>query len=115
MEYESKTIFDLPTSVAELPSVNQAMSRMQYDQVAPTRDVVGTAFPNGQIHTRFEISGTKRWVPSKTYIRLRCSLTSDAASAVALTSVLTCFSLANSVLLIRPFLVAPITWLKLTR
>jgi len=83
---ESKTIFDLPTSVAELSEVNQSMSRMQYDQVAPTRTVVGTAFPNGQIHTRFEISGTKRWIPSKSYIRLRCSLTSDIDSDVALTS-----------------------------
>ena len=71
---EGKTIFDLPTTIEELPGINDPMSRMQYEQHAPTRDMTGASFPNGQIHTRFEISGTKRWVPAKSYLRLRCRI-----------------------------------------
>lgn len=70
-----ETVLDLPTSAAQLPELNKGISRFQYDQHAPTKDITGDAFARGQIHTRFEISGTKRWVPSKSYLRMRCSLT----------------------------------------
>lgn len=80
---ESKqSIFDLPTDVRQLPGINDPMSRMQYEQHAPTRDVTGTNFPNGQIHHRFEVSGTKRWIPSKSYIRMRCQLGKTIAGGV---------------------------------
>ena len=76
---EGKTIFDLSTSIDQLPGINDPMSRMSYQQVAPTRDVTKANFPNGQIHFRFETSGTKRWIPNKSYIRMRCSLTQGTA------------------------------------
>lgn len=75
--------FALPTSTADLPEMNVNMSRMQYDQQAPTRDVTGTNFPNGAIHTRFQVSGTRRWNPSKSYIRMRCRLQKVAGSGGA--------------------------------
>ena len=81
---ESKTIFDLPTSIDQLPGINDPMSRMQYQQVSSTRDVTSTSFPNGQIHFKFETSGTRRWIPSKSYIRMRCKFT-DAAGTGTLT------------------------------
>lgn len=69
------SIFDLKTSVEELSSANQGTSRMEYDQHPPTRDVTTTNFPNGAIHFRFQTSGQKWWIPSRSYIRVRCKLT----------------------------------------
>ena len=68
------SIFDLKTSVEELSSANQGTSRMEYDQHPPTRDVTKTNFPNGAIHFRFQTSGQKWWIPSRSYLRVRCLL-----------------------------------------
>lgn len=69
------SIFDLKTSVEELESLNEGTSRMEYDQHPPTRDVTTTNFANGAIHFRFQTSGQKWWVPSRSYIRTRFILT----------------------------------------
>ena len=68
------SIFNLITDSSELSSSNQGMSRMAYDQHAPTRDVSGNNFPNGAINIRWQVSGTKYWVPSRSYCRIRGSL-----------------------------------------
>jgi hypothetical protein len=68
------SIFDLKTSVEELSSANQGTSRMEYDQHPPTRDVTTTNFPNGAIHFRWQTSGQKWWLPSRSYIRTRVKL-----------------------------------------
>lgn len=69
------SIFDLKTSVSELSSANDGISQMTYDQVAPSRDVTTTNFSNGAIHYKFECSGQKWWMPSRSYIRGRFRLT----------------------------------------
>ena len=69
------SIFDLKTNVDELKSSNEGTSRMEYDQHPPTRDVVGNNFANGAIHYRFQTSGQKWWIPSRSYIRTRFQLT----------------------------------------
>lgn len=69
------SIFDLKTNVDELSSTNEGTSRMEYDQHPPTRDVVGNNFANGAIHFRFQTSGQKWWLPSRSYIRTRFELT----------------------------------------
>ena len=69
------SIFDLKTSVNELSSANQGTSRLTYDQVAPTRDVTSGNFPNGAIYIRWQVSGEKWWIPSRSYLRMRCELT----------------------------------------
>lgn len=69
------SIFSLKTDVSELSSANSGMSRMEYNQYPPTRDVTSTNFANGNIHFRFETSGTKWWIPSKSYLRMRVKLT----------------------------------------
>ena len=69
------SIFDLKTNVDELKSTNEGTSRMEYDQHPPTRDVVGNNFANGAIHYRFQTSGQKWWIPSRSYIRTRFQLT----------------------------------------
>ena len=80
------SIFTLKESVDELTSSNAGMSRMLYEQHAPTRDVTGNNFPNGAIHTRFQVSGTKWWIPSRSYIRMRCSITDAAGNQLPLSS-----------------------------
>ena len=69
------SIFSLKTDVSELSSANSGMSKMEYSQFPPTRDVTTTNFANGNIHFRFETSGTKWWIPSKSYLRMRVKLT----------------------------------------
>ena len=69
------SIFDLKTSVEELSSANEGTSRMDYDQHPPTRDITTTNFPNGAIHFRWQTSGQKWWIPSRSYLRVRCRLT----------------------------------------
>tara|TARA_R110000868_G_scaffold139302_3_gene354070 strand:+ start:268 stop:1926 length:1659 start_codon:yes stop_codon:yes gene_type:complete len=74
------SIFELKTNVSELSSANEGTSRMEYDQHPPTRDVVGNNFANGAIHFRFQTSGQKWWLPSRSYLRMRCRLTDGAGT-----------------------------------
>ena len=69
------SIFSLKKDVSELSSANEGTSKMEYEQHPPTRDVVNNSFPNGAIHFRFQTSGQKWWIPSKSYLRMRCKLT----------------------------------------
>ncbi len=77
-----KSIFDLPQSVSELPALNQGMSRLTYEQVPPLKNVQGTGFPGGRIEHRWEVSGNRWWIPSRSYIRLRAKLTNGDGSAI---------------------------------
>jgi len=79
------SIFDLKTSVSSLEDANQGTSQMMYEQYPPTRDVTGNSFPNGAIHIRWQNSGQKWWVPSRSYIRMRVTLTkADGATQLDL-------------------------------
>lgn len=79
-----KSIFDLPQSVGELPALNQGMSRLTYEQVPPLKNIQGTSFPGGRIEHRWEVSGNRWWIPSRSYIRLRASLTNGDGSVINL-------------------------------
>ena len=76
------SIFKLKTDVSELSSANDGISRMEYEQHPPTRDVVNNAFPNGAINFRFQTSGQKWWIPSKSYLRMRVKLTKGNGAAL---------------------------------
>jgi hypothetical protein len=76
------SIFDLKTSVEELSSANEGTSRMDYEQHPPTRSVQGANFPNGAIHFRWQTSGQKWWLPSRSYLRMRCLLGKSSAAGV---------------------------------
>ena len=67
--------FELPSTPAQLPSINDGLQKGRYQQISPSRDVTGDNFPNGQIHMRWETSGSRWWVPKKSYIRMRVELT----------------------------------------
>lgn len=68
-------LFNLKQTAAELPSINDGMANLTYDQHSPSRDVTGSNFPNGTIHIKWENSGGTWWVPSKSYIRMRAKIT----------------------------------------
>jgi hypothetical protein len=74
-------IFKLPLSEAELPTTNLGVSKIIYEQHAPRRDVTGSQFPNAVIRYKWETSGGKWWIPQRSYIRMRCTLTSVPANA----------------------------------
>ncbi len=78
------SIFDLKTSVEELESLNEGISRFEYNQIPCTRDLTGNNFPNGQQHFRFECSGARWWIPSRTYMRARFQLQDGAGNAIDL-------------------------------
>lgn len=69
------SIFDLKTNINELSSSNNGTSRLTYDQIAPTRDVTASNFPNGAIYIKWTVSGEKWWIPGRSYLRMRCELT----------------------------------------
>ena len=76
------SIYDLDTDVKQLSSSNDATTKMEYQQVTSTRDVVGTNFSNGTINFKFSNSGVRRWIPSKSYVRLRLELTKGDGAAL---------------------------------
>ena len=68
-------IFDLKTDVSELSSANQGISRSQINQISATRDITGSNWSNGSIYYNFQTSSTRWFMPSKSFLRMRCSLT----------------------------------------
>ena len=66
------SLFDLKQNADELPSLNQGIAKLTYQQVQTTRDATGDAFPKGNINLKWETSGVKWWIPSRSYIRIRC-------------------------------------------
>lgn len=69
------SIFDLKTDVSELSSANSGISRSQINQISATRDISSGNFTNGSIYYNFQTSSQRWWSPSKSFLRMRCSLT----------------------------------------
>jgi hypothetical protein len=78
------SIFDLKTDVNQLSSSNEGTSNMSYHQHPPSRDVTGPSFANGAQHFRFQCSGSKWWVPARSYLRMRAKITNGAGDAIDL-------------------------------
>jgi hypothetical protein len=68
------SIFNLKTQQNELTASNLGTNRLSYEQKPPSRDVTEGNFSNGAIHIKWECNGTKWWMPSKSFLRMRCSL-----------------------------------------
>lgn len=77
------SIFSLKTDASQLPSLNEGTSKMIYEQHPPLRAINGSNFPNGQINIRWQNAGTKWWIPSRSYIRIRCRINAVRADAGA--------------------------------
>lgn len=78
------SIFDLKTSVSELESSNVGIAGLKYEQVACSRDIAKDAFYKGTQHFKFETSGTRRAMMSRSYFRARFSLTNGAGAPLVL-------------------------------
>jgi hypothetical protein len=72
---DGASIFDLKTDASELSSTNQGISRMDYDQHAPHKDITGNRFASGAIRIRWQQNGQRWWIPNRSYIRCRCEFT----------------------------------------
>lgn len=69
------SLFNLKTSTEELKGARQNIAEVQYLQVSADKPVKGADFSGGKIDFKFEISGDKWWVPSKSYVYMDVSLT----------------------------------------
>jgi len=68
------SIFNLTKDPSLIEQSNNGMTRNQYEQITPSRSVVGEAFPNGSINFSWSTNGSRWWLPDRTYIRMRCRL-----------------------------------------
>ena len=69
------SIFKLKTDVSELKSSNQGCTDLKYSEFLPTRDVTLDSFSTGRIIIPWEMSAEQHWIPSRSYMRMRCELT----------------------------------------
>lgn len=68
-------LFTLKTDAGQLSAGNRGMAEMHYVQYAPSRDVTGANFSNGAQYIKWTTSGQKWWIPQRTYLRMRATLT----------------------------------------
>lgn len=74
------SIFDLKQSAVELKDGNMGIADLTYQQVTSTRGPLQTTatFASSQQQFSWEMGPNKWWLPSRSYMRIRCNLT-DAA------------------------------------
>lgn len=75
-----KSIFDLKTKNSELSSANQGLSNYKYQEVQSLRSIVGNKFPDGEIVYRWTYGSSKYWLPNKSYLKIRISITNPDGS-----------------------------------
>jgi hypothetical protein len=68
------SVYNLKTRQSELSSANDGTTRLDYEQLTPTRDVAGANFTKGVIRWQWETSGQRWWLPSRSYMRMRVRL-----------------------------------------
>ena len=78
------SIFDLPTTASELKSANRGIDRLYYEEVSSDRNATGNSFANGTIRFPFNCGATERWIPSKSYFRIRMDVTNAAGARLLL-------------------------------
>lgn len=73
-------MLQLKTSSDALESKFGSITRAKYVQVAPTRDVTGASFGNGDIHLKWQNSSHEWTDLSKSYLRFRVTLEGKAGA-----------------------------------
>jgi hypothetical protein len=71
----SGSIFDLPTQPSELKSANMGIDKSYLQQIAADRNSTGDNFSNGTIRFPFQVGATERWLPHRSFFRLRMNIT----------------------------------------
>lgn len=69
------SIYNLPTSDEQLSSWVEKTQHAGTQQHAAIANVVGEQFGNQDIRIPFLVAGNRWWLPSKSYVRLRCRVT----------------------------------------
>jgi hypothetical protein len=78
------SIFSLKQSESDLESSNRGVADFNYDQITCVRSITGSDFPNGSQFFKWQVSGSKWWVPSKSYFRVRGTLSNGDSSKIKL-------------------------------
>ena len=68
-------MFNLIQDEKQLESSNGGIAQASLTQFNASRDITGNSFSNGRIVIPFSMSNTQWWVPSRSYLRARVSLT----------------------------------------
>ena len=66
-------VYNVPANLTELPAPSQTIG-IKYLQVQPRANSTGDAFPNSSINFFWTMSGNQRWIPSRSYVRIRNSM-----------------------------------------
>ena len=69
------SIYNLPTSDEQLSSWVEKTQHAGTQQHAAIANVVGEQFGNQDIRIPFLVAGNRWWLPSKSYVRVRCRIT----------------------------------------
>ena len=69
------SVFDICRKPEDLASANEGRADARYQPVSASKDVSGDQFTQGVHQFRFNTSGNTWFIPSMSYIRMRCSLT----------------------------------------
>ena len=69
------SIFSLPSKVTQLESSNAGIADFKYTQYAARSNVINNGKINTTVQIPFSCSSTEWWLPARSYIRLRCSIT----------------------------------------
>jgi hypothetical protein len=74
------SIYNLPTSDEQLSSWVEKTQHAGTQQHAAIANVVGEQFGNQDIRIPFLVAGNRWWLPSKSYVRIRCRVTNGAGT-----------------------------------
>jgi len=82
----SGSIFDLPTQPSELKSANMGIDKSYLQQVAADRNSTGPNFSNGTIRFPFQVGATERWLPHRSYFRIRMNVAQQGGAPLTLSN-----------------------------
>lgn len=79
------SIANLITNIDDL-KFNDGVSKVESRQIPCDRVVSGTGFSDGDLHFRFVVAGNTWWVPSKSFISMRTTISSTGTTQPTLAS-----------------------------
>lgn len=80
------SVKNLITDVEQLRLAGGNVSKSELEEVPPDRTITGTGFAGGSIHFRYTVGGNRWWIPSKSFLSMRTTLTTDGTTQPTLTS-----------------------------
>jgi hypothetical protein len=78
-----ETIFKLDQETGDIANRNNGILNTNMRQITASRGIDAASFNSGVQNFKFELAGNKWWRPSRSYLRLRCSLTKQPVGLAA--------------------------------